>query len=151
MTAIILYKPSPTHRATVNDGRDPDPDLDLKEMGVAGREDTHRALALTPVDVLFSQWFLHRDLVRLVFREKLAFSRDGGAVGVEGFIFWKGGGHAWGFKPTKSAGAVIIIIYLFLFQYDVVILPFLRRGKPPTTVLYVYFLCVQLTKHKQDS
>lgn len=33
----------------------------------------------TPVDVLFSQWFIARDLLRLVFREKWA-SFDGAEV-----------------------------------------------------------------------
>ncbi|CAM9769994.1 unnamed protein product, partial [Scytosiphon promiscuus] len=38
---------------------------DRRESGIA-------VVVLSPVDVLFSQWFLHRDLVRLLFREKWA-------------------------------------------------------------------------------
>lgn len=46
-------------------------------MGVGGVDPATATTTLSVVDVLFSQWFLDRDLIRLLFREKPAsgFSR----------------------------------------------------------------------------
>ncbi|CAM9891475.1 unnamed protein product [Ectocarpus fasciculatus] len=53
-------------------------------MGVGGAAGSSTAVSvLSPADVLFSQWFLHKDLVRLLFREKWtgAVSGSGGNGG----------------------------------------------------------------------
>lgn len=53
-------------------------------LGLGGAAGSGTAVSvLSPADVLFSQWFLHKDLVRLLFREKWAgvASGNGGKGG----------------------------------------------------------------------
>ncbi|CAM9966540.1 unnamed protein product [Ectocarpus sp. 12 AP-2014] len=53
-------------------------------LGLGGAAGSGTAVSvLSPADVLFSQWFLHKDLVRLLFREKWAgvASENGGKGG----------------------------------------------------------------------
>lgn len=42
----------------------------MGSMAIGGTDASTAATELSSVDVLFSQWYLHRDLVRLLFRER---------------------------------------------------------------------------------
>lgn len=63
-------------------------------LGVGGAAGSGTAVSvLSPADVLFSQWFLHKDLVRLLFREKWAAVASGnggnGGPAVRDRLIWR--------------------------------------------------------------
>lgn len=78
-------------------------------MGIGGAVGSATAVSvLSTVDVLFSQWFLHKDLVRLLFREKWSSGPMGGAGGDPAV-------RACFFLSRPSVSSSLLVLPLFRF------------------------------------